>query len=122
MVEATVEVSHNKIVHSKARRLGPDKFIALKTEIDRLLEAGIIEPSHSEFSSPVVVVAKKNGSFRMCADFTNFNKTLRTHKYTLQNIQDFVNLAHGYKYFTTLDIKDAYYSIPVRSADKHIVA
>ena len=34
-VEATVEVSHDKIVHSKARRLGPDKFIALKTEIDR---------------------------------------------------------------------------------------
>ena len=41
-VEATVEVRHNKIVHSKARRLGPNKFIALKTEIERLLEVGII--------------------------------------------------------------------------------
>ena len=116
-VKATVEVSHNKIVHSKARRLGPDKFIALKTEIDRLLEAGIIEPSHSEFSSSVVLVAKKNRSFRMCADFTNLNKMLRTHRYTLPNVQDFVNLAHGCKYFTTLDIKDAYYSTPFRPAD-----
>ena len=120
-VEATVEVSHNKIVHSKARRLGPDKFIALKTEIDRLLEASIFEPSHSEFSSPVVLVAKKNGSLRICADFTNLNKILRTHKYTLPNVQDFVNLAHGCKYFTTLDTKDAYYSIPVRPADKHML-
>ena len=120
-VEATVEVSHNKIVHSKARRLGPDKFIALKTEINRLLEAGIIKPSHSEFSSPVVLVAKENGSFRMCADFTNLNKILRIHKYTPPNVQDFVNLAHGCKYFTTLDIKDAYYSIPVRPADKHML-
>ena len=120
-VEAIVEVSHNKIVHSKARRLGPNQFIALKTKIDRLLEAGIIEPSHSEFSSSVVLVAKKNGSLRMCADFTNLSKILRTHKYTLPNVQDFVNLAHGCKYFTTLDIKDAYYSIPVRPADKHIL-
>ena len=39
LVEATVEVSHNKIVHSKARRLGHDKFIALKTEIDRLFRS-----------------------------------------------------------------------------------
>ena len=50
-VEVAIEVRHNKIVRSKTRRLGPDKFVALKTEIDRLLEAGIIEPSHSEFSS-----------------------------------------------------------------------
>ena len=120
-VEATVEVSHNKIVHSKARRLGPDKFIVLNTEIDRLLDADIIKLSHSEFSSPVVLVAKKNGSFRMSSDFTNLNKILRTHKYTLPNVQDFVNLAHGCKYFTTLDIKDAYYSIPVRPADKHML-
>ena len=57
----------------------------------------------------------------MCADFTNLNKILRTHKYTLPNVQDFVNLAHGCKYFTTLDIKDAYYSISVRPADKHML-
>ena len=57
----------------------------------------------------------------MCADFTNLNKILRTHKYTLPNVQDIVNLAHDCKYFTTLDMKDAYYSIPVRPADKHML-
>ena len=120
-VEAAVEVRQNKIAHTKARRLGPDKFVDLKTEIDCLLEAGFIEPSLLEFSSPVVLVAKKNGSFRICADFTNLNKILKTHKYTLSNIQDFVNLAHSCKYFPTLDIKDAYYSISFRPTDKHML-
>ena len=53
-VAAAVEVKNNKIAHSESSRLGPDKFVALKIEINRLLEAGIIEPSHLEFSSPIV--------------------------------------------------------------------
>ena len=57
----------------------------------------------------------------MCADFISLNKILRTHKYTLPNVQDFDNLAHGCRCFTTLDIKDAYYFIPVRPAHKHML-
>ena len=118
-VEATIETLNDKVVTSKARRLNPEKFQALKLEIKRLLDAGIIEPSYSEFSSPIVMVAKKNGTFRMCADLTNLNKVLKTHKYSLPNVHDFANMAHDCQYFTTMDIKDAYYVIPVRPSDKH---
>ena len=60
-VEATIETLNDKVVTSKASRLNPEKFQALKLEIKRLLDAGIIEPSYSEFSSPIVMVAKKMG-------------------------------------------------------------
>ena len=58
---------NNKIVHSKARCLGPNRFVALKTEINRLLEADIIQPNHSEFSSPIALVTSEVGFFQMRA-------------------------------------------------------
>ena len=64
-VEAMIETLNDKVVTTKAHCLNPEKFQALKSEIKRLLDAGIIEPSHSEFSSPIIMVAKKNGTLRM---------------------------------------------------------
>jgi len=87
-VRARVATQSDKIVHSKARPLSPGKFLSLQTELKRLLDAGILEPSHSEFSSPIVMVPKKDGTFHLCADLTQLNKILKTHKYTLPNIRD----------------------------------
>jgi len=115
-VEATIETIDDKVVRTKGCRLSSEKFLAMKSEIKRLHDAGIIEPSHSEFSTPIVMVAKKNSTFRLCANLTQLNKILKTH---IPNVQDFTNTAHSCRYFTTLDIKDAYYSIPVKQSDKH---
>ena len=61
LVEATVEITSNEFVHPKVRHFDPDNFFALKTKTNSLLEAGVVEPNHSEFSSSVVLVFTKNG-------------------------------------------------------------
>jgi len=88
-VRARVETQSDNMVHSKARPLSPEKFLALQTELKRLLDAGVLAPSYSEFSSPIVMVPTKDGTFRLCTDLTQLNKILKTHKYTLPNIKDF---------------------------------
>ena len=65
------------------------------------------------------MVRKKSGTWRLCADFTNLNKILQTRKYALPYISDFTALAHGCSIFTSIDISDAYYNIPIKPEDKH---
>ena len=53
----------------------------------------------------------KTGDWRLWADFTNLNKVLDMQKYSMPNIEDFAVLAHDCKWFSVLDVADAYYNI-----------
>ena len=118
-VVADIETFTETPITLPTRRLSPDQFHALKTEIKRLNDHGIIERSQSPWAFPIVMVKKKSGDWRLCADLTRLNSILKTHKYALPNIRDFSFLAHGCKWFSCLDIADAYYNIPVNPAHKH---
>ena len=114
-VETTTEVP----VWSRARRLAPDKFVALKQEVKYLVNRGILAESQSAWASPIVMVKKPSGKYRLCADFVALNKILKVTRYALPNINDFSSMAHGCSWFSSMDIKDAYYHIPVDPADSH---
>ena len=82
-----------------ARRLNPEQYQALKVEHKRLIDQGVLERSQSPWTSPIVMVKKKSGGWRLCADFTQLNKLLKIQKYALPNINDFASVAHGCKWF-----------------------
>ena len=102
-----------------ARRLNPKQYQALKVELKRLIDQGVLERSQSPWTSPIVLVKKKSGGWRLCADFTQLNKLLKIQKYAIPNINDFASIAHGCKWFSSIDIADAYYNIPVNPLHKH---
>jgi len=118
-IVASVETNTEEPVFARSRRLSPTMYRALQGEVKRLLDQGIIERSQSAWASPIVMVPKKNGSYRLCADFVSLNKVLKVQKHALPNINDFLALAHGCQWFSSLDVKDAYYNIPVRVEDRH---
>jgi hypothetical protein len=60
-------------IYSPPFRLSPEKSAFVKEEIENLLKSGIIEPSDSPWASPVVVVKKSNGEFRLCTDLRKVN-------------------------------------------------
>ena len=118
-VVAHVETNTEVPVWSRSRRLAPDKFEALKREIERLVTQGILAESHGPWPSPIVMVKKPSGEYRLYADFVALNKILKVPRYAIPSINNFSAMAHGCSWFSSIDIKDAYYHIPVRPADPH---
>jgi hypothetical protein len=104
-------------VTAKFRRLCPERLDAAKEEFSRMLKAGIIRRSHSQWSSPLHLVKKKDGSWRPCGDFRHLNLITVTDKYPLPNMADFSARLDGCTVFSKLDLNKGYLQVPVTTAD-----
>ena len=74
---------------------------------------GIVHLSVSEYSSPVVIVTKKDGGMRLCVDYRNLNKQTRIDQYPLPRINDALDSLNGAQYFTTLELASGYWQLCV---------
>lgn len=104
-------------VYARARPLPPDKYKAAKEEFDHMLELGICRPSKSPWASPLHIVTKKDGGLRVCGDYRRLNSVTRPDRYPIPRIQDFTYQLHNMKLFSKLDLKMAYYWIPIAEED-----
>ena len=118
-VKHDIDTGTNSPVRQRPRRLRIDQRPEVKKQIEALAENGLIRPSTSEWASNVVLVKKKDGTWRMCIDYRELNaKTMNPDSYMMPRIDDTLDALHRAKFFCTLDITQGYHNVELSEKAK----
>ena len=117
-----IELYHDTPIYQRPRRFPPPIAEEIERQCHELHNLGIIEPSASPYSSPVVPVRKKDGSIRLCVDYRALNKVTKPDKFPIPNLTDSIYGLKGVKYFTKLDLVWGYYQVPLDEASREFTA
>jgi hypothetical protein len=93
------------------------KLRAAKEEFSKMLAAGVVRRSSSCWASPLHMVRKKDGSWRLCGDFRKLNLVTTQDKYPLPNMADLSSRLDGCSIFSKLFLQKGYLQVPVRQED-----
>ena len=110
-VSHTIDTGTSPPIRLPYRRLPITKKAALEEEVDKMLTEGIVVPSESPWSSPVVMVTKKDGTCRFCIDYRRLNGVTRKNAYPLPRIDESLDSLGGNQWFCTLDLQSGYWQI-----------
>ncbi|KMQ85218.1 reverse ribonuclease integrase, partial [Lasius niger] len=109
-------------IKQRYRPRNPAMQAIIDREVEDMEAAGVIEPSHSAWSSPVVIVKKKDGKHRFCIDFRRVNDVTVKDAYLLPQVTATLDKLRGARYLTTLDLKNGYWQIPLEPDSRPITA
>ena len=102
-------------IQLKNRPVNPGLTDSLKEQIATWLKDGVIRSGGvSPWDFPLLPVWKKNGKWRWVVDFRAFNSVTRKDSFPIPNIVELLSYLHKSKFFTSLDLAQAFHSIPVR--------
>jgi hypothetical protein len=109
-------------IRQPPRRLPLGKREVVKQEVEKMLKKGVIEPSNSAWSSPVVLVTKKDQSIRFCIDYRRLNDVTIKDAYPLPRIDECLDALAGSKWLSSMDLNSGFWQLGMDPEDKEKTA
>ncbi|XP_048255087.1 uncharacterized protein LOC125381692 [Haliotis rufescens] len=117
-----IKLTCNEPIRSKPYPLPHHMRDVVAKEIQSMLDMGVIEPSHSPYASPIVLVKKADETYRFCTDFRKLNQVTVFDAEPIPLADSvFARLRHC-KYLTKIDVSKAYWQIPMEESSKELTA
>lgn len=115
--EQNLKVADDKPVYCKNYRTPQAQKAEINKQVTEMLVNGIIEPSTSNYNSPLLLVPKKQPdgqkSWRLVVDFRQLNKKLISDKFPLPRIDDILDQLGRAKWFSIIDLFSGFHQIPL---------
>ena len=109
----TIRLKENIIVQQRPYQISPKYKEILYTQLDDMRRSGVIEPSNSQYASPIVLVDKQGSKPRFCIDYRNLNKITCDEPSNLPRISETLKDLGSATIFTVFDLKSGYWQIPL---------
>ncbi|KAL5543300.1 hypothetical protein UlMin_011010 [Ulmus minor] len=98
-----------KPIKQKRRTFNAERYMAINTEVEKLLKAGFIEEAnYPDWIANVVLVKKANGNWRVCVDFTDLNRACPKDSFPLPRIDQLVDATAGHELLSFMDAYSRY--------------
>ncbi|CAF1491579.1 unnamed protein product, partial [Rotaria magnacalcarata] len=81
-----------------------------------------IRASNSQYSAPILLIKKRDGTYRFIVDYLKLNNITIQDNYALPNLEQAIQTVGGHQYYTKLDLRSGYFKIPILDKDKHKTA
>lgn len=117
-----ISLTSDKPIRSPHYKYSDEKKKIIQQSVKEMLEQDVIEPSDSPYSSPIVIVKKKDGKPRFCVDYRKINAITTDVASPLPHVSDTLKDLGEAKYFTTLDLKSGYWQVPMHNNSKQFTA
>jgi hypothetical protein len=98
-------------VNCRPYRYSPEQMDEIKKQVSSMLKASTVIPSLSPFASPVLLVKKKDDSWRFCVDYRKLNSITIKNKFPLPIIDEFLDEIARAKFFSTIDLASGFHQI-----------
>lgn len=103
----------------KPYRYTPSQKDEIEKQIAHLLKSNMIQEGTSPFASPALLVKKKSGEWRLCADYRKLNAYTIKNKFPMSIIEELFEELYGACWFSTLDLRSGFHQIMVTPEDRY---
>lgn len=121
-VQHVIDTGDSPAIKQRYFPVSPAKQKLIDEELNNMLTLGVIEPSKSEWSSPIFLLDKPDGSKRFIVDFRKVNAVSKKDAYPLPRVTAILDRLRDARYISSLDIKSAYWQLPLESKSKERTA
>lgn len=122
LIEHSIDTGDAKPVRSQIYHYSPKLREILHKGLDEWLECGVVEPSRSPWRSSILLVKKSNKDYRWVVDFRELNKKSKPDAYPMPRVNEILDSLRDAKYLSSIDLKSAYFQIPLDKASREKTA
>ena len=116
IVQHRIHTGDQPAIKQRVRRYPAARREEERQLVEDMLAIGIIQESNSAWSSPTVLVKKKDGTTRFCIDYRRLNQATKVDAYPLPHIEDSLNTLGGARFFCSLDLASGYWQVEMEAA------